>query len=109
VSAVFSHDQHLELREKNAPRSIAFHYWPSNGVLGTQFALGVFMSLALINYEPEYSTPVLLKALGPEFGQSFAKAIYRALAKQQGRPGLDAAELMARREERRQKAEALLR
>jgi hypothetical protein len=77
---LFEADKFIELREKNAPRSVAFHYWPSNGVLGTQFALGVFMALDLMYYKRQYSTPLLIKVLGKRFGQSFASDIYRQLS-----------------------------
>lgn len=89
-----------EFREKNAPRSIAFHYWPTNGAMGTQFVLGIFMSLTLIGYEPQDSSPVFQKACGARLGWHMAQRLYEELLRAQARSqALSESELIALRRE----------
>lgn len=65
----------IEVREKNSPRSVAVHYWPTNGYLTSQFWIGIVWSLYVVDWKSEYSTPLLLKVLGPRFGRHFSSKI----------------------------------
>lgn len=76
----FSRELRWEFREMNHPRSAAFHIWPSTGIYGTQFVLGLVMSPLMCFYDPQYGTEILVKALQPRFGRWFASEVYRRLA-----------------------------
>ena len=75
--ASFRKAVHVEFREKNARRSAVFHLWPSTGFFGVQFIMGFFLAPRMSFYESDETTPVLIEALQPRLGRTFAHFLYR--------------------------------
>lgn len=68
-------------RERNCRRSALFHLWPSTGILGTQFVLGVFMAPAMCFFHTSDTLGPLLEAMKPRFGGTFAAEVFREVTK----------------------------
>lgn len=81
------HEVQVAFRDLNPPRSAAWHIWPTNGVLGTQFVIGFFAAPFMWGYSGQYTTEKLAEELGENLGRHFAGRLYKAL-REDGAPDL---------------------
>lgn len=81
------HEVRVAFRDLNPPRSAAWHIWPTNGVLGTQFVIGFFAAPFMWGYSGQYTTEKVAEAIGEDLGRHFAGRLYKAL-QEEGAPDL---------------------